>query len=60
VGGTLDTIAGQVKRAPRFFLVTGLEWFYRLLQEPSRIRRQIVLPMFALKVILEKFRVKKN
>lgn len=57
VGGTLDTIAGKVKRAPVFFQKLGLEWLYRLANDPKRIRRQRVLPMFALKVILEKFRV---
>ena len=56
IGGTLDTIAGNVKRAPVLFQRLGLEWFYRLVKEPKRIRRQIVLPVFALKVLREKFR----
>lgn len=56
VGGTLDTIAGNVKRAPVFFQRMGLEWFYRLLKEPKRIRRQMVLPVFALKVLGEKIK----
>ena len=40
VGGTLDTIAGTVKRAPRVWCNFKLEWLYRLIMEPSRIKRQ--------------------
>ena len=55
IGGTLDTIAGNVKRAPVVFQKVGLEWFYRLLTDPRRIRRQMVLPKFALEVMREKY-----
>lgn len=51
VGGSFDVIAGKLKRAPAVFRRFGLEWFYRLLQEPSRYKRMLVLPRFALKVI---------
>lgn len=54
VGGTMDTITGEVKRAPLFFQKRGLEWLYRLIHEPRRFKRQLVLPRFAVKVILEK------
>ena len=50
-GGTLDVLAGLVKRAPDIYIKLGLEWFYRLIKEPKRITRQIVLPAFLLKVI---------
>ena len=53
VGGTLDTIVGNVKRAPKIWCRWHLEWFYRLLKEPKRIRRQRVLPLFALAVLRE-------
>jgi N-acetylglucosaminyldiphosphoundecaprenol N-acetyl-beta-D-mannosaminyltransferase len=56
IGGTLDVIAGNVKRAPGIFCALGLEWLYRLLAEPKRWKRQLVLPVFAGKVIQEKFR----
>ncbi|EFK09700.1 glycosyltransferase, WecB/TagA/CpsF family [delta proteobacterium NaphS2] len=56
VGGTLDTIAGTVKRAPEFWQRFSLEWFYRLISEPKRIRRQKVLPLFVAMVLLEKLR----
>ena len=52
IGGTLDTIAGTVKRAPAIWQRFSLEWLYRLLSEPKRIRRQRVLPVFAYRVIV--------
>ena len=51
VGGTLDTIAGSVRRAPRWMRVAGLEWFYRLLKQPSRARRQLNLVRFVAEVL---------
>ncbi len=47
VGGTIDVLAGKVKRAPQFFQKAKLEWFYRLCKEPRRFRRQLALPIFA-------------
>ena len=37
VGGTFDVISGKVKRAPRWMQRAGLEWFFRVLQEPRRM-----------------------
>ena len=54
IGGTLDTIAGTVKRAPKLFCRLGLEWLYRLLREPRRIARQKNLPIFAYRVLRER------
>ncbi|OXM15081.1 WecB/TagA/CpsF family glycosyltransferase [Paenibacillus herberti] len=59
VGGSFDIIAGRLKRAPIFMQKLRLEWFYRLLQQPSRFRRMLVLPQFALKVIRDKEKVTK-
>ena len=56
IGGTLDTIAGTVKRAPVFWQKLGLEWFYRLLCQPSRIGRMMKLPLFLLHVMGERKR----
>lgn len=55
IGGTLDTITGHVKRAPIAWQRLNLEWFYRLLMEPKRIKRQILLPVFVLMVLKQKF-----
>ncbi|WP_086107794.1 lipopolysaccharide N-acetylmannosaminouronosyltransferase [Xenorhabdus vietnamensis] len=46
VGGTYDVFTGQVKRAPKIWQNLGLEWLYRLLSQPSRIRRQLKLLRF--------------
>jgi N-acetylglucosaminyldiphosphoundecaprenol N-acetyl-beta-D-mannosaminyltransferase len=51
VGGSFDVVAGKLKRAPALFRKLRLEWFYRLLQEPTRYKRMLVLPRFALKVM---------
>lgn len=50
-GGTIDGLAGNVKRAPNIFIKLGLEWFYRLIHEPKRIKRQIVIPLFLFTII---------
>ncbi|MFZ4856708.1 MAG: WecB/TagA/CpsF family glycosyltransferase [Desulfuromonadaceae bacterium] len=55
IGGTLDTIAGTVKRAPEFWCNMNMEWFYRLMSEPKRIARQKVLPIFAYQVFRQKY-----
>ncbi|MCM1053484.1 MAG: WecB/TagA/CpsF family glycosyltransferase [Ruminococcus sp.] len=39
VGGSLDVLSGTKKRAPKLFIKLNLEWLYRLLKEPSRIKR---------------------
>jgi N-acetylglucosaminyldiphosphoundecaprenol N-acetyl-beta-D-mannosaminyltransferase len=54
VGGSLDIIGGKVKRAPIFWQKANLEWLYRLLAQPSRWRRQLLLPVFAFKALTER------
>ncbi|MCF6465472.1 WecB/TagA/CpsF family glycosyltransferase [Clostridium sp. Cult2] len=53
-GGTMDILSGESKRAPEIFQKLGLEWLYRLVKEPSRIKRQMVLPKFILYVLFSK------
>jgi len=60
VGGSFDVISGKLKRAPAIFRKFGLEWFYRLLQEPKRYKRMLVLPQFALKVVKDGDKVLKT
>ena len=50
IGGTLDTIVGTVKRAPGVWQKIGLEWFYRLLCQPRRFKRQVNCFTFAAEV----------
>lgn len=57
VGGSLDVIAGKVKRAPQFWIKLNIEWLYRLLSNPSRWRRQLVLPVFAAKAFFGRKRL---
>lgn len=54
VGGSLDVIAGHKKRAPRLMIKLNLEWLYRLMAEPSRIKRQLALPRFAVQILKSK------
>ncbi len=51
LGGSFDVYCGLKKRAPKIFINLGLEWFYRLLKEPSRFRRQLNLFNFGLKIL---------
>ena len=51
VGGALDFIAGVVPRAPFWMRDRGIEWLYRLLRQPWRLRRMLRLPRFALAVL---------
>ncbi len=53
IGGSLDFIAGVVPRAPRWMRARGLEWLYRLLRQPWRLRRMLRLPRFVLAILRE-------
>ncbi|WP_432665985.1 WecB/TagA/CpsF family glycosyltransferase [Wukongibacter baidiensis] len=54
VGGGVDIWAGTAKRAPKVFQILGLEWFYRLLKEPWRFKRMLILPKFMIQVLKSK------
>lgn len=54
VGGAFDFVAGVMWRAPRWMQQWGIEWLYRLIQQPWRWRRMMVLPLFALRVLWSK------
>ncbi len=43
VGGTFDVVAGKVNRAPKWMQNAGLEWFYRILQEPRRMWKRYLV-----------------
>ncbi|MDQ7792152.1 MAG: glycosyltransferase [Desulforudis sp.] len=53
VGGSLDVLAGTVRRAPVWTQRLHIEWLARLVMDPKRWRRQLVLPKFALLVLLK-------
>ncbi|MDP2721107.1 MAG: WecB/TagA/CpsF family glycosyltransferase [bacterium] len=54
VGGALDYISGERKRAPTWLQKAGLEWLFRLLKEPRRVSRQLALPYFVYLVLKER------
>ncbi len=56
VGGTFDFYSGSISRAPTWMTGAGLEWFYRLLRQPSRLRRQLALPLFCWLVLRQRWR----
>lgn len=56
LGGTLDVLVGDIPRAPDFFIRHKIEWLYRLWREPRRIKRQIRLPLYLLKVAAQRIR----
>lgn len=58
VGGSFDVVAGRARRAPQWICRLQLEWLYRLLKDPTRWRRQLVLPLFAWQVV-RKYKLKK-
>ena len=51
LGGSLDVISGNVKRAPEFYVKHNLEWLYRLMKEPKRIGRMMKLPKYIFKIL---------
>ncbi|PLR78260.1 glycosyltransferase [Bacillus sp. V3-13] len=54
VGGSFDVLSGNVKRAPLVWRKLNIEWLYRLLKQPSRWKRMLVLPKFIIKVLEKK------
>jgi N-acetylglucosaminyldiphosphoundecaprenol N-acetyl-beta-D-mannosaminyltransferase len=54
IGGSFDVLSGNIKRAPIAWQRLNIEWLYRLIQQPSRWKRMLALPKFALKVIVAK------
>jgi N-acetylglucosaminyldiphosphoundecaprenol N-acetyl-beta-D-mannosaminyltransferase len=51
VGGSFDFLAGKIRRAPKCVRNLGFEWLWRLIQEPWRIRRHMVLVPFTFEVL---------
>lgn len=54
VGGSFDVLSGKSKRAPKLFIDLNIEWLYRLIKQPTRLKRMMVLPQFLLEVKREK------
>ncbi|MFA6912412.1 MAG: WecB/TagA/CpsF family glycosyltransferase, partial [Proteiniphilum sp.] len=58
IGAVFDFYAGTVKRAPKWMIQIGLEWFYRLIREPRRMWRRYLIgnTLFVIGILKEKFR----
>lgn len=54
VGGSFDFIAGVAQRAPIWMRRAGLEWLHRLIKEPRRLRRQMVIPHFVFLILMNR------
>jgi N-acetylglucosaminyldiphosphoundecaprenol N-acetyl-beta-D-mannosaminyltransferase len=54
LGGSLDIWSGQLNRAPAFYIDHGLEWLYRMIQEPKRLKRLPALPVFLIKAAIRR------
>jgi N-acetylglucosaminyldiphosphoundecaprenol N-acetyl-beta-D-mannosaminyltransferase len=46
VGGYFDIVSGRIKRAPRWMQNSGMEWLYRLMQEPRRLWKRYLIGIF--------------
>jgi UDP-N-acetyl-D-mannosaminouronate:lipid I N-acetyl-D-mannosaminouronosyltransferase len=55
LGGSFDVYTGNVKRAPEWWVNNNLEWAYRLVKQPSRIKRQIHLLRFFINLNLGRY-----
>jgi N-acetylglucosaminyldiphosphoundecaprenol N-acetyl-beta-D-mannosaminyltransferase len=60
VGAAFDFLSGRKERAPKWMQHAGLEWLFRLVQEPNRLwRRNLYHPIFLYKVFLQRIGVKR-
>ena len=60
VGGSMDVLSGELRRAPSLWQRCGMEWFYRLIQEPWRWRRAAKLPVFVFLVLMTRLGIIKK
>lgn len=54
-GATVDFLAGNVKRAPRWMSEHGLEWFYRFIQEPKRMFKRYFVEDIKIMKLVKKY-----
>lgn len=55
LGGSFDVYTGHVRRASEWWVHHNIEWLYRLIHQPSRIKRQIKLVRFVWWIVIKKF-----
>lgn len=54
LGGSFDTLTGEVKRAPQKWIDLNLEWLYRFIKQPVRFKRILKLGKFMMRVLLKR------
>ena len=61
VGAAFDLLTGSVRQAPRWMQQSGLEWFYRLIQEPGRLWKRYLInnPLFVARAAAQMLRLRK-
>ena len=60
LGGALDVFSGDVERAPPLWRRYGLEWLYRLLSQPERLKRDLALPRIVISALRNRIGGKKQ
>lgn len=62
VGAAFDVVAGNIKRSPKWMQNWGLEWLYRLIQEPRRLARRYLLeaPLFLPLIVKQVFQKRRD
>ncbi|KZE38398.1 acetylglucosaminyldiphospho-UDP acetyl-beta-D-mannosaminyltransferase [Bhargavaea cecembensis] len=56
VGGSFDVLSGTVKRAPKVWRKLNLEWLYRILTQPARWKRSMLLPAYLVAILQIRFK----
>lgn len=51
IGGNIDTLSGQIRKAPPYFMKRGLDWFYRIITKPWRIGRLLRTLLFFMIIV---------
>lgn len=59
IGGSIDVISGDIRKAPAYFMEHGLDWFYRIITRPWRIGRLFRIMQFYVSVVFKGFFIKK-
>ena len=59
VGGSIDVVSGEIKKAPPYFMENGLDWFYRIITRPWRIGRLLRTILFFIRTLFKRLISKK-
>ena len=60
VGGSIDIISGEIKKAPPYFMENGLDWFYRIITKPWRIGRLFRTVLFFIRIFFRSLNNRKS